>query len=678
MRGPTTHRRRRYLSPALTIAMCAAVLVASPLPAAADSRISGATRYETAVAVSQAFVDPDGIDQAILASGANFPDALVAGPVAATLGIPILLTDPTALPAVTAEELRRLDVDTVHVFGGTAAITDAVTTELADIVPTVRRWAGPDRYATAAAVVDAFFPDPVRRVVVATGRDFHDPLAAAAFGARGWVDEEDGVHQRIPLLITSGTGPLEDPIRATIERLAPGQIIVAGPPDAIGEEAREELRRLASGRDEHGEFLPPPRFLELDPTVDGATVGGVGADAASMLATHTAEARPLDRLLLVTGATFADALAATPVAGLDGGGAVLYADRDCIPAASRHTMAVVRASEDTDVPPPDVESIVVGGTAALSEDVASELPCLPEVDLTGAWTPITVDMTHVEGFPSEPLSVATVGPVGLAALADGSMQVVATDPPCDGVTDVGTLHPLADLYGGIWLGRLALTGSDCGAVPGPGVAMYDPATHALALCSWPEVDVPRCEAYHRADPARDLPVGQGHRGGGLSPAWNLVAQIEASRRAALGAFKLCTPLHSRARTIADVRLWVTCSGPFGAYLVASALVLADAAQAANADTTPEERAAYRALTSAADDALDERLGAVAATEVVVADLLSDAEEIDDALESVGLGGAGDVIALVSEIVGVAAIAAEGIACILSAGDLSHRAAGRDR
>lgn len=677
MRGPTNHRRERRLAPALCIAICASLLLTAP-PAVADSRISGATRYETAVAVSQAHVDPARVDQAILASGANFPDALVAGPVAAALGIPILLTDPTALPAVTAAELRRLDVDTVHIFGGTAAITDDVAAELANITPAVRRWAGPDRYATAAAIVDEFFPGPVRRVVVATGRDFHDPLAAAAFGARGWVDEEDGVHQHIPLLITDGSGPLEDPIRATIERLGPGQIIVAGPPDAIGEEARAELRRLASGRDELGEFLPPPRFLEIDPTVDGATVGGVGADAASMLATHGAEARPLDRVLLVTGATFADALAATPLAGLDGGGAVLYADLECVPAASRHAMAVVRAPDDINAPAPDVDTIVVGGTAALSEDVADGRPCPPEVDLSGTWTPITVDMTHVEGFPSEPLSVATVGPVDLLTLPDGTVQVVATDPLCDGVNDIGTLRPLADLYGGIWLGRLALTGSDCTAVPGPGVAMYDPAARTLALCSWPEVDVPRCEAYHRTDPARNLPVVHEYRGGGLSPAWNLVAQIEASRRAALGAFKLCTPLHSRARTIADVMLWVTCSGPFGAYLVSSAFVLADAAQAANDDTTPEERAAYRAVTSTVDDALDERLGSVAAVESVVTDLLSAAEDIDGVLEAAGLGGTGDVIALVSEIVGMAAIAAEGVACILSAGDLSDRAAGRTR
>ena len=57
------------------------------------TRLSGASRYETAVAVSQRHAP--GVPVAFVASGADFPDALAAASAAALAGGPLLLTSPS-------------------------------------------------------------------------------------------------------------------------------------------------------------------------------------------------------------------------------------------------------------------------------------------------------------------------------------------------------------------------------------------------------------------------------------------------------------------------------------------------------------------------------------------------------------------------------------------------------
>jgi putative cell wall-binding protein len=88
-------------------------------------RVWGADRYETAVAISQAAWDPEYTGIVFLATGANFPDALAAGPSTVYDG-PVLLVQQTALPPATAAEIDRLDPCYVVAFGGPEAISDTV------------------------------------------------------------------------------------------------------------------------------------------------------------------------------------------------------------------------------------------------------------------------------------------------------------------------------------------------------------------------------------------------------------------------------------------------------------------------------------------------------------------------------------------------------------------------
>jgi hypothetical protein len=94
------------------------------------SPLSGADRYGTATAVAAAlFTGPTNVG---VASGTTFPDALSGGAFQAHFGGPILLSDPGVLPSPTKTYLTGATATlvTTTIFGGTAAISTAVQTEV--------------------------------------------------------------------------------------------------------------------------------------------------------------------------------------------------------------------------------------------------------------------------------------------------------------------------------------------------------------------------------------------------------------------------------------------------------------------------------------------------------------------------------------------------------------------
>lgn len=97
----------------------------------ATTRLAGAERYATAAAlVRAASAAGAGTDPVVLASGADFPDALAAVPTAVSLGGITVLVDPddlgssVASRALLAERAGR--VETVLVAGGPAAVAQRV------------------------------------------------------------------------------------------------------------------------------------------------------------------------------------------------------------------------------------------------------------------------------------------------------------------------------------------------------------------------------------------------------------------------------------------------------------------------------------------------------------------------------------------------------------------------
>jgi YVTN family beta-propeller protein len=133
------------------------------------SRISGADRFATAVAVADAMGDPSTV---FLATAANYADALAAGPAAAHATGVILLTNGTTMAPATTAYLAA-HPGTTYAVGGPAATAD----------PSASAISGTDRYDTAALVARQFFATPTT-VGLASGVTFADALPAAAYLAR--------------------------------------------------------------------------------------------------------------------------------------------------------------------------------------------------------------------------------------------------------------------------------------------------------------------------------------------------------------------------------------------------------------------------------------------------------------------------------------------------------------
>lgn len=135
----------------------------------------GPSRYETAAAITAAAFR-GAVNKVYIATGDDFPDALIAGPAAVHDGAALLLVHPDSIPAVVAAELSRLDPNQIIVVGSNSAVSNSVLDQLKGYAPTIRI-AGNDRYALSAAVAAAVFPAS-KTAYIATGLNYPDAIAA--------------------------------------------------------------------------------------------------------------------------------------------------------------------------------------------------------------------------------------------------------------------------------------------------------------------------------------------------------------------------------------------------------------------------------------------------------------------------------------------------------------------
>jgi|GEM_PF-2234734 len=152
--------------------------------------VAGATRYDTAIEASKRAY-PDGASTVVIATGANWPDALGGAALAGQVDGPLLLTTPGALPSAVLSEIGRLKATDAYILGGIGAVSAAVQAELETrLSGDVTRLAGADRYGTANKVADEVIGLAEQDVggfsgkaYVATGANFPDALGASPLAA---------------------------------------------------------------------------------------------------------------------------------------------------------------------------------------------------------------------------------------------------------------------------------------------------------------------------------------------------------------------------------------------------------------------------------------------------------------------------------------------------------------
>jgi len=303
---------------------------------ATAQRLSGADRYATAAAISAEY--PSGTPVVYLATGRGFPDALSAASAAASLGGPLLITEPGGIPTVIADELVRLDPDRVVLVGGTAVLPTGIELAVEQLLPTadVDRVQGADRYATSRAIARDAFPAGATPVAyVATGRNFPDALAAsAAAGADG-----------APVILVDGAaGGLDAATLSLLDDLQVERVYIAGG-TAVVSTGVENALRTALGATRVTRLAGEDRYL-------------------TAVAINNARFRTEPTVYLATGRDFPDALAGAALAGRNG--APLYVvPGTCVPRAVLDGMARHGATQ----------FVKFGGPGVLTAGVERLEPC---------------------------------------------------------------------------------------------------------------------------------------------------------------------------------------------------------------------------------------------------------------------------------------------------------------
>jgi len=307
-------------------------------------RLSGADRYATSYAASRSsFATASAV---VIASGANFPDALSAAGLAGALDCPVLLappvtaTDDPRLGPLYAE-INRLDARTAYVIGGEAAVSAVLYGQIGTWVASVERIPGSTRYETARNVadkIDEINGVPADTAFVVRGDSFADALAASPFA----------FSQGLPILLTP-SGSLDPFTKSYLELNNVDEVLIAGGTGAVTATVANQLDALNAGATGVVRMSGADRY---------ATAAKVATDC-------------IDRgwgdwssIGIATGTNFPDALSGGAALGTRGGPLLLTTPSSL--SAPAHTAIDANAT-------PGTMALVLGGTAAVNESVLTTI-----------------------------------------------------------------------------------------------------------------------------------------------------------------------------------------------------------------------------------------------------------------------------------------------------------------
>lgn len=235
-----------------------------------STRLAGANRYATSVAVSQEGWETS--EYVVLARGDNYADALAGATLAFSLDAPILLTESSRLTAVTKAEIQRLEASQVIILGGLGAISQETEDALEEMDLEVERITGSNRFETAALVAAKVAPSGTAKAVLVSGSDFPDALSVAAYAARAGL----------PILLTEA-GKLPDVTSKALKDLGVSETVVVGGLKAIGDAVLASVPggTRISGSNRYATSVAVAEFFQPDSTLVYIATGLSYADALS-------------------------------------------------------------------------------------------------------------------------------------------------------------------------------------------------------------------------------------------------------------------------------------------------------------------------------------------------------------------------------------------------------------
>jgi len=212
----------------ITLLFLQPLLALASQPSNHIERLYGNSRFQTMLQVALKF--PGTVENVVLTTGTDFPDALAGVPLAHQKEGPLLLLDSTPELSGKAFQYIKEHLDpkgNIYILGGMAAVPDSFVTALETLGFTnenIHRIAGNDRYETAIAIAKELQHNGSEFYLV-QGDNFPDALSASVLAAdSGYVSVEKSNYYKengqtipatlggIPLILLPSTGPVPDSV----------------------------------------------------------------------------------------------------------------------------------------------------------------------------------------------------------------------------------------------------------------------------------------------------------------------------------------------------------------------------------------------------------------------------------------------------------------------------------
>lgn len=307
--------------------------------APAMQRIAGTTRYDT---MSQ-IVQKEGLKQGqpvIVASGANYPDALASSSLAGALDATIVLTDPQSLSAQASERIAAIKPSRIIIAGGPAAVSQNVEQQLKQYSSNVKRYYGETRYDTSLALYKAGEQLGVKWGMVsllATGDNYADALSISSYAYMSHT----------PIFLCSSTKGFTKGELQEIKKIR--QMLIIGGEQAIPQRIVKEQLYFEGA---------------LGNRISGSTRYETSINVAKRFAGDYDGFLHMNNVVFATGTNFPDALAAGPFAGRNGA-VLLLADPNGSTASFVKQYVKQHGNVDN--------AYIVGGENAVSRNTANGL-----------------------------------------------------------------------------------------------------------------------------------------------------------------------------------------------------------------------------------------------------------------------------------------------------------------
>lgn len=254
-------------------------------------RVAGDTRYDTMSELISNVGGWSASDKVILASGANYPDALSASALAGVHDAPIILTDPTELSSKAAATIKQLGPSTIYVVGGPSAVSDEVLQAANNLCgsSTIRLY-GSTRYETSLEILRQCNSSS-DTLIVATGANYADSLSISPYA---YVTKS-------PIVLCDPYGGLTQEAIEAIRAGGFSKAILVGGNEAVPDVVISQLNNANIATDGIRRLSGATRY-ETSTQITAFEISGTSLFTA-------------DPLGFATGSNYADALAMGPCMG---------------------------------------------------------------------------------------------------------------------------------------------------------------------------------------------------------------------------------------------------------------------------------------------------------------------------------------------------------------------------